>query len=252
MITQHAQRRFCRWTAAVLCAVAILLACEASAARAQSTIVAFSFQGNNGATTPWSASTVDPSLVPGVQISNSADLTMQGKANSFNATGWPTASSVTTTLGFYTFSITPKSGDETSLNNISINLQKSNGGPTQFTLRTSLDSFGKDVTTPLALTANNTNTAYTTSFAPYLSSIGQTGPFTQSIEFRMYGYAAVNGNLWLTDNGATPGIVLTGGVTPIPEPASVLCIVAAAFGLLRLLQRWKRQPVVQSPESVPA
>ena len=169
------------------------------------------------------------------------------KANTFSATGWPTATTVTMNAGYFTFTITPTAGFSTTLTSMSLLVGNNNHGPTQFVVRTSLDNFTNNVSTPLTLPSggNNGNPAatYSFNFGSYLSTIGQTGPIISSVEFRMYAYAsATSAELWLQSTSApgTNAIALTGSVTPVPEIATVLVIVAVAAGLMRLGHRCGR------------
>jgi hypothetical protein len=229
---------------ALLCSVATLLAFAGGVARAQTTIVGFNFTGHNNTTSPVTATTINPNLVQSVQISPvGPDLALQSHANSFFANGWPTAASPVPTQNYFTFSTTPNAGFMISLSSMSLNVSIDNQGPSQFVVRTSLDNFASNVATPFTPLVNNPS-LYTFNFATYLQGIGQPGPFTSPIEFRMYGYAASNSNshLWLESTTATPNAIdLTGSVTPVPEPTHGLGIVAAGAGLLGLCWQLRRR-----------
>jgi hypothetical protein len=218
-------------------------------APAQTTIVAFNFQGHTNTSSPFTATTVDPGLTatpPSIALTPTVTtLALTAQANQWAAKGWPAATSPTPGQDGFRFTVTPNAGDQFTLSTMSLIVTTPNAGPTKLTVRTSLDNFATDVATPFTIpSTGQAATLETVNFATYLTTIGKTGPFTQPVTIDMYAYASGNNLLSLdsTSGLGTNAVTLTGGVTPVPEPRHILAI-AAGVGLLRLVRRTRPKPV---------
>jgi hypothetical protein len=180
-------------------------------------------------------------------------LALTAQANQWAAKGWPAATSPTPGQDGFRFTVTPNAGDQFTLSTMSLIVKTANAGPTQLTVRTSLDNFATDVATPFTMpSGGQASTLETVDFSAYLTALGQTAPITQPVSIDIYAYASGNGLLSLdsTSGLGTNAITLTGTVTPILEPATVLLIVAAAVGLMRL--GWRLRRVVSASSLYPA
>jgi hypothetical protein len=233
----------------LLGAAAALLAAGAGSARAQTDIVDFNFTGNNGTADPVNATFVATNLVTPVQITRvGPNMAAQSHANSFLGNNWPTSASPVATQDYFSFTVAATSGHaiDLSAGGMFLNVSTQSNGPTLFVVRSNLDNFATNIATPFVPQINNP-TVYSISFAPYLSSIGVTSPVGTPIEFRMYAYnaAQTNKQLWLESTATTPNAIrVTGGITPVPEPALTLSAAAAATGLAWLYRGFRRRRFV--------
>ncbi len=205
-----------------------------TAAHAQ--LVVFNFTGTSPAqNTPWtSTSTLDSGItLTGWTLGS---LTGSSTNNRFTATNWSTGatfSDASTGNAYITFSITPTSGNQLSLSGATITytLQNSGTGPDFYSVRSSVDSFGSDLSassTALTGTGGITSTSLTLP-----SSVSYTG-LTGAVEFRIYGWGASSGLGTLSVNAWS----MTGGVSAIPEPSTYAVIVG---GVVLAGAFWQRR-----------
>lgn len=206
-----------------------------TAARAQ--LVVFNFTGTSpGQNTPW---TTTSTLASGITLTGWTLGSVTGSAtnNRFTATGWSTGSTFSAASSgndYITFSITPTSGNQLSLSGATVTytLQNSATGPDFYSVRSSVDSFGSDLSaSSAALDATGTLTTSTSLTLP--SSVAYTG-LTGAVEFRIYGWGA-------TATGGTFSVnawSMTGEVSAVPEPSTYAAI---AGGLVLAGAVWQRR-----------
>ena len=207
-------------------------------------IVDFNFTGNNGTTDPVSATFVATNLATPVQITRvGPDITAMGMANSFSAKNWPTSTSIVTSKDYFSFTIAATSGHAIDLlaGGMTFNLATMAMGTQQFAVRSSLDNFATNISTPF--TPSMMPGLYSFSFAPYLTAINVTLPVSTPIEFRMYGYDAkmTNQQMWFNSSPmVTNAVQVTGTIVPVPEPTLVFTGTAVATGLAWFYRRLRR------------
>ncbi len=136
---------------------------------------AFAGQAGNQATT--AAASMAPGSTAG-DIGRSSDLVAASGADSINASGWPTAATLDTTKGYFTFTITPPTDCSVSLTQASVQAKESGTGPSTVVAATSADAF--------AQTSALTVTTVDSTSTPTLSVNDATG----SVEVRIFGYGA--------------------------------------------------------------
>jgi hypothetical protein len=218
----------------LLCAVAALLAIGGGTACAQGNIVTYDYTGQSGnqATTP--ASSVAAGLTAS-DIARSSDLVPDSQAGTMSATNWPTTATLANiNLGSYTFTLTPTEGFVLNLSQLQIPLLRTGAGPGQVAVRSSLDNFATNIAAPFTPPTGSSPSTYTVDLtAPGFQNL------TSPITFHVYGYNANNsvGSLRFY-----PSTVVTGTVTPVPEPALALSAAAVAAGLAGLYRRARRAP----------
>ena len=104
--------------------------------------------------------------------------------STFNSSGWTTGSSIATN-DYIEWSVTANSGYTVTVNNIEIDYDRSNSGPTNVSIRTSLDSFASDIFTDASVSSSGEVVNFNTNLT---STDGGT------ITFRLYGYDASSGS----------------------------------------------------------
>ncbi len=225
-----------------------LLAFGTGPACGQSTLVDFNFTGNNGTANPVNATTVATGLTTPVQITRvGPNMAAQSHANSFLGNNWPLIASPVANQDYFSFTIAAQTGLRIDLSSggMSLEVAINKNGPGELVVRSSLDNFATNIAAPYTPTVNLTQDTF--AFAPYLSAIGITSPVSGPIEFRMYGYQAgkTNKQLWLGSTTAVPNAVqVTGGTTPVPEPAWLLSAATLAAGLSWRSRQTRRSPSV--------
>ncbi len=139
---------------------------------------------------------------------------------------WDTTS--VDTSRYFTFTL--NAGAPLTLNNVSLDLEVTpeiggDGGPTHFSVRSSLDGFGTD-----EVAGTLSSSFATESFSPNVAlSSGQ------SIEFRVYAWGTANsGAILAADN------VHVTGIAPVPEPSTAVS-VGLGLALLAGMRRFERR-----------
>jgi len=137
---------------------------------------------------------------PNARITRGAGLTGTSAGNSMASSGWTlpggaTAANAVTSNDYHRVILMPDSGYLVTVTNISVRLMRSSTGPTNFTLRSSVDDFASDLTT---WTNRGNNTA-----SNYISTITGISDST-GVEFRVYGYksTAISGTGRVPTDGA--------------------------------------------------
>ena len=144
-----------------------------------------------------------------------------GKA--FSGSAWNVASPDANK--YLEFSLSPASSFTVSVNELSFDEQRSNTGPTTWTLRSSLDDFAADInTTPTSTTSPTSNGSFTSRVVS-LSANAALQNGSTPITFRIYGYGASGlGGTWRFDN-----ITLNGSVGPLDPTAPLISVSPASL-----------------------
>jgi hypothetical protein len=117
-------------------------------------------------------------------IERGSGITGNAGNDRFNATSW-------TTTGldidnYFSFTLTPAAGYKINLSSFEFTLQRSSTGPMNYSLRSSIDNFGSDISTA-AFPMAGTLQAVTLSGTAFQN-------ITSAITFRIYGYNAGTGS----------------------------------------------------------
>ena len=214
-----------------------------SAAKAD-VLLGWDVNGLPAASTPAITSVVnDVNMTALTLVSRGSGLVDPGTANAFSSTSWTlpagsTVSDAITSNDFITFTATSVAGFTFTATNFAWHTTRSATGPSNFTLRTSLDSFGSDVTT-----WTNSDTAV------HDFSITLDGSFSTvtNVEFRIYGYQAPSsaGSARIANGGslgaASLDMTLFGTTAAaVPEPAEATLLGIAA-GIIYVRRRRKNK-----------
>jgi PEP-CTERM motif len=160
-------------------------------------------------------------------IARGAGLTAGTATNSFLSSSWSVGGSVgnaITSNDFFSVIITSDLGTTMSLTNLSWQVNRSGTGPTNFTLRSSIDSFASDIITwtRSGTAAGNVQTDLA------ISGVN-------TIEFRVYGYNAGGGGGTgrIADGGDIGSTGVDFGIfgTVVPEPATFLLMGTGLIAL---------------------
>jgi len=226
-------KRLLNKSAALALAFAGLLAVDAQA----QVILAWDFNGNAG------SELTDTADVFGTNISNTgpSGVISRGAGNNpatnggrFNANGW-TETSLANAIAaddFFEWTITADSGFQINLDSITFNFQRSGTGPTEFAIRSSLDSFASDVATFTGLANGTTQTVDNTTLGASFNA------FTTAT-FRFYGFGSTNAGGSAGFEGTGNDLILNGAVTAVPEP-STLALISLGLGMVYLIRHRRK------------
>lgn len=217
----------------------LLLGLFVATTAAQAQLVVFNFTGTSpGQNTPWTSTST---LASGITLTGwtLGNVTGNVANNRFTATSWDSTTNGTFSTAsaggdYITFSITPTSGNQLNLSGATITytLQNSANGPDYYSVRSSIDSFGSDLSaSSAALNQGGTNTPSSTSLT-LPSSVAYTG-LTNTVEFRIYGWGAGVGSGTMSVNAWS----MTGSVSAVPEPATYAVILGGVVLAGTLWQR---------------
>src|SRR5262245_50279883 len=197
-------------------------------ANAQNTLAIYNFVGQPGN----QATTLVTNVAMGLTASDLArsnDLVPAGHSDTMAATNWPTTPNLANiNLGFYTFTLTPNGGSILNLSQLQIPLEGPSSGPNQVVVRSSLNNFATNIAAPFTVPQGQ----------PLTYSVDLTATMFQNlvspITFHVYGFGANHANGQLR---FFPNTVVTGTVTPVPEPALMLSVASVFGGLAWRLRR---------------
>ena len=169
-------------------------------------------QGNNNGTTTLLTSTSASSGYAGVSGLNNAGAASFAAA--FNSS----------TSTYFQFTITPNSGLNSTLNNITFGSRSTSTGPQAYTLRSSIDNFSSDVATG-TLTNNSVWVLRTNS--TNVSSIN-----SAPVTFRLYGHSGTGSPSTSTPNWRIDDLIVNVSVVPgaaLTSPLSAVICTNDAF-----------------------
>ncbi len=199
--------------------LALAFVCNApapAAAQTTQTLLGYTFDDTTGTPTTTASGVMGSAFTRDPADDTFYDNTAGNPAPDANSGGWTTDTALDPTL-YYTFTITPAAGG-TSWNTLTLDVANFDAadiddGPTQFAVRSSLDSFTTDLL----------GGAIGNSFSTESATLDVTS--SVPVEYRIYGFGAgTTDGLFQIDN-----VALT-LVTPAPEPSTT-----AAVGLALLL-----------------
>ena len=140
-------------------------------------------------------------------LTRSSALTASSAADRFSATNFTIATTPDTTK-YFALTLTPTSGSVIDFTSLSISLQRSGTGPTSFSVRSSLDSYGTDIAT---------GTLSGTAAVTYTVDLSATtfNAISSAITFEVFEY----GGSSTAGTGSINDFAFIGSV---PEPATFL------------------------------
>ena len=174
-------KEFLRKATAIVAAVAI----AAGPARGD-VLLSWDFNGNSGSETTVTAGTIASNLGVGSGvISRGAGLTAGGNANRYNASGWAVTNIANAISGndYMEFSLNFNNTHSFSIDDIAFNWQRSNSGPRELALRSSLDSYGSNIQSFTIVDNDSVQ-----SFTATLGGATYSG-LEQNVTLRFYGWA---------------------------------------------------------------
>ena len=157
-----------------------------------------------------------------VELSRGAGIGINSGA-SFNSNGFAENSlaNAISANDYVEWSLSANSGYILNISSFEIDYDRSNSGPTDISIRTSLDNYGSDIYTDSGFSANGVETTVDLSSSPLVSSDGGT------ITFRLYGWNGASGGTFdIEDDLGTvlmqpnTGIRLIGSVDEAGAPAA--------------------------------
>lgn len=161
----------------------------------------------------------------------SASTTYSGASGEFNVgLTAPVGALNTSASAYFQFTLTPDSGYQVNVTNISFGSRSTPTGPTSLSIRSSLDSYSTSLASDSSLTAGVWSRK-----TPALTSISSTGALT----IRLYGFGGTgspSGANWRIDD-----FTVNATVSAIPEPATYAAIFGGLALLGVMLQRRRKQ-----------
>jgi hypothetical protein len=159
-------------------------------------------------------------------------ISPENGVNSINSFGWTSAGTIDVN-DYYAFTVTPLPGFAVSLDQVAFTERRSPQGILTFDLRSSLDGF-TGVLYTFTTPDNDSNRRHT---VPLDSTFDD---LTSAVTFSLFGYAsqAVLGTwrLGVSNSDAGAGLPanlqVTGDITAVPEPATMLFVGGGVLGLL--------------------
>ena len=148
---------------------------------------------------------------------------------------------------YFSFSITPINGSTgIMVESISFGSRSTGTGPTAITLRSSIDNYTSDITTPISVLANSTWSFQSTSLTVSTFHAGE----GNSIDFRMYGFegaGSANSNTinWRIDDFSVI-------VTPVPEPTIMFSLGALMLAAGAIVRRKFRRELEMTESTIAA
>lgn len=192
----------------------LLLADLAGYAQASFSAV-WPFDGStSGSTNQSNVSTGGASLV-GVGLNNVANYVAGQNGQAANVANW-SQSAACNFSEYVQISVSPLNGQKITLTQLSVFVNRSNSGPQELRIRSSVTNYGAD------LTVSSVGTGFQ-QISVGLSGSGYTDQ-TGTITFRLYGCNGTGGTLRLDD------LTINGTVTTTPLPVSLLSFTAKADG----------------------
>lgn len=145
-------------------------------------------------------------------ITRGAGVDPQPASNAFNSSKWNGNS--LTTNDYYEFSSAPAPGAKLNLDTLIIAMQRSGSGPTNFAIRSSLDSFAANI-----YSTTSSSTSAIELSVPLSSSFDN---LSSGVTFRLYGWNAsnANGTLRLLNHSVQQGLAVDGNSGPTATLAS--------------------------------
>lgn len=194
----------------------VLLAGAGTAAQGQ--LITFSFTGAAGNETSF-APDAQPSGAFVSDMSRGSGISPSSTSGTFNSSGWTTSSGIDAN-DYYTFSIAPDANYSLSVSSLTLDERRSGTGIRNWSVRSSLDDFGSDLSFFSVPDDTLTRIAQSTAFGSAFESL------SSAVEFRFYGFGAESGaGTWRIDN-----VQVNGTLTAVPEPEEYAML--ASLGLL--------------------
>lgn len=144
---------------------------------AQTAIFSNPITGSNITASPYTTGQSVASNISSTGIARGLGLSSSGATDRYNATGWTTNSSLSTS-DYFSFPITPANGYHINFSSFVYTGQRSSSGPQSFSFRHSSSSFGTGIGSP-----NSTGTTISLTNSAYQN-------ITSATEFRLYGWSA--------------------------------------------------------------
>ena len=171
---------------------------------ASAQILTFEFSAAAGNETTLGSNANDARLTAST-ISRGSGVTAGSNGGRFNSTAWTTAGSIDAN-DYVEFTITPNAGKVFSITSVVMQHQRSGTGPVAFTIRSSVDSYAADLTTPVTISDVTTTQTATFTFSVTNSA--------SAITYRIYAYSAEAGTgSWGPGDGAGDDIIVNGSIT---------------------------------------
>ncbi|HUP80826.1 MAG TPA: hypothetical protein VM260_19905 [Pirellula sp.] len=165
---------------------------------------------NPNTSNPYTIGQSVPSGVSASGIGRGIGINGTNTNDRYNATGWD--ETVLEANTYFTFSITPDTGLQINFVDFQVTLQRSNNSISNFSFRSSLDSYTTNIG---VLNYPGTGTAATTQTVSLSSSSFQ--GIQSNTEFRLFSWGAASALNTLSVND----FAFNGSITAVPEPTSI-------------------------------
>jgi len=148
-----------------------------------------------------------------------AGLTANAGGNAYNATGWPSAGTISTG-SYFSFTLTPNAGYAINFESFVFSRQRSGTGPLTWAVRSSLDNFAANIGETFSPGTSNGSTTINISSTAYQN-------ITAPVTFRVYGWGATGA----TGTGRISDFTFNGTVVAVthdPPVATAATLISTA------------------------
>ncbi len=197
-------------------------------------LVTYSFTGSSGSEVSL-APDAQPANASASSMTRGSGLTTSAAVDTFSSSSWTTFASIDVN-DYYAFSLTPDAGSSLTLTQLVLDERRSGTGIRNWSVRSSLDSYGADIATFAVPDNDLTRTGQAINLSALFANL------TSVLDFRIYGYGAEgSAGTWRIDNVKVEGS--TQLLPAVPDTGTTAVLLSIPLLGLFTLRRLTIRPV---------